>query len=62
MFKGLTWLVLRTELKLTNAQQSATKRSGSVHKTNCKGRSHITTSVALETSVVTGCAIPQLNV
>jgi hypothetical protein len=39
MFKGLGRLVQGTKLNLTNAhQQSATKRSGSVHKTNCKGR------------------------
>jgi len=39
MFKGLALRVPRTELNLTNAHQlSATKRSVSVHKTNCNGR------------------------
>jgi len=38
MFKGLPWLLPGTELNITNAhQQSATKRSGSVHKRNCNG-------------------------
>jgi len=37
MFRGLTQLVLRTELNLTNAwQQSPIKGSGSVHNTECK--------------------------
>jgi hypothetical protein len=39
MFKGLACLVPGTELNLTNAnEQSTTKHSGSVHKTNWKGR------------------------
>jgi hypothetical protein len=41
MFKGLTWLVLKTKLNLTKAQKSTIVRSGSVHKTNCKGRTVI---------------------
>ena len=37
MFKGLTQLVLRNELNLTNVwQQSPIKGSGSVHNTECK--------------------------
>jgi hypothetical protein len=51
MFKGLHRLVPGTELKLTEAnKQSATKHSGSVHKTKGNGRSHNTRTVALQTS------------
>jgi hypothetical protein len=61
MFKGLARLVLGTELNLTIArQQSATKRSGSAHKTNCKGRTVTVPQVSLckhqDCAAVTGCA------
>ena len=47
--KDWPWLVPGTELNLTNAhQQSATKRSGSVHKTNCKCRTVTVPQVSLQ--------------
>jgi len=58
--KGLAWLVPGTELNLTNShQQSATKRSGSVHKTNCKCRTVTVPQVSLwkhqYCAAITGC-------
>jgi hypothetical protein len=60
MFKGLTWLVLKTELNRTNAQKSATVCSGSVHKTNCRGRTVTLPQVSLwkhqDCAAITGTA------
>jgi len=61
MFKGLARLVPGTELNLTHAhQQSTTKRTGSVHKTNCKGRTVTVTQVSLwkhqDCAAITGSA------
>jgi len=48
MFKGLALLLPGTELNLTDAhQQSVKKSSGSVHKTNCKGRTVTVTQVSV---------------
>jgi hypothetical protein len=48
MFKGPARLVPGTELNLTLAnQKSTTKHSGSVHKTNCKGRTVTVQQVSL---------------
>jgi hypothetical protein len=60
MFKGLARLVPGTELYLTIAhQQSATKHSGSVHKTNCSGRTVTVSQVSLgnqDCAAITGSA------
>jgi hypothetical protein len=61
MFKGPARLVPGTELNLTLAhQQSATKPSGSVHKTNCEGRTVTVQRVSLwkhqDCAAITGSA------